>query len=73
MSTEADGVLPEDETVELQKITDDPSTEWVSWKEAENELRQLDQQEGFEVAEEDSPAHEKAHSTGHKGHCSSSL
>ena len=49
MSTAADGVLPEDETVELQKITDDPSTEWVSWKEAENELRQLDQQEGFEV------------------------
>ena len=37
-----------DETIELQKILDDPSTEWVSWKEAEDELRELDKQESLE-------------------------
>ena len=45
-----------DETIELQKILDDPSTEWVSWKEAEDELRELDKQESLEKAEANPPA-----------------
>ena len=34
-----------DETIELRRMFDDPSTEWVPWEQVKDELRQLDQQE----------------------------
>ena len=30
-----------DETIELRKVFDDSSTEWVPWKQVKDELRQL--------------------------------
>lgn len=49
-----------DLTVELRKEFDDPSTEWVPWKEVKDGLRKLDEQESRERVAQNPAAVAKA-------------
>ena len=61
MSTAKSTPREKDETIELRETFDDPSTEWVSWEQVKDELRQLDEQESREKAEGTSSASARTH------------